>query len=414
MCQQSLCNDNAIIKNSEIHDPLHNDRNPVCQRCILKFAENWLIGIASSIVFAMLDLLDFILCLVYGWADYLLEKEWTPCYCCFNGLKSKRDLSETLYSRKNFVRNLITGAVCWMKKFRKNGADSVTETSNRKFKHVGGRWSDCACHKCLSPDTHKLYVAQGSHSCASSSDVIFIHGFLSSSSFWTETIYPKFSEAAKSNYRFFAVDLLGFGKSPKPLNCLYTVKEHVDMIEQSVIHPYHVKSFHLVAHSMGCIIALALASKYPNALKSITLLSPPYYPAPSGEQANHFVMKRCAPKTIWPLLAFGSSVMSWYEHVGRTVCLVVCKNHRFWEWILKKSVWKRVPNYQIEDFTRHTHFSAWHSFHNVICGAAQEMDKYLEIVSETDCKVMILHGREDKVVPLECSLAIQLRVGKSE
>ncbi|GLJ50284.1 hypothetical protein SUGI_1070900 [Cryptomeria japonica] len=245
-------------------------------------------------------------------------------------------------------------------------------------------------------------------------DVIFIHGFLSSSSFWTQTVYPRFSEAVKSNYRLFSVDLLGFGKSPKPINCLYTVEEHIDMIERSVFHPYGVKSFHLVAHSMGCIIALALASKYPNALKSITLLSPPCYPAPPGEQPSHFVLKRIAPKTIWPLLAFGSSIMSWYEHVGRTVCLVVCKNHRLWEWILKQLVRNRIVDYRIEDTTRHTHFSAWHNFHSVICGTAQEMDKYLEVVGQTDCEVMILHGKEDKVVSVDCSLAIKSRISKTK
>lgn len=42
------------------------------------------------------------------------------------------------------------------------------------------------------------------------------------------------------------------------------------------------------------------------------------------------------------------------------------------------------------------------------------MDKYIEVVGQTDCKVMILHGKEDKVVPLDCSLAIKSRVSKSK
>ncbi|XP_059069012.1 probable lysophospholipase BODYGUARD 1 isoform X2 [Cryptomeria japonica] len=415
MCQQSLFKDKDINKSSELDQPLADVGNPVSQRCILKSIGNALIGILNLIVFAFLDLLDFILCLVYRLVDYLVEKERTPCYC-YNGNKSKEGLSETLYSRKNFARDLVVVVVCFMKKHGKTGVDSVPEKSNCKFKHLGGRWSDCACHRCLSPDTEKLYVAvggqdirrkastdqggaarqrrrraylncsshSGSHSCASGMDVIFIHGFLSSSSFWTQTVYPRFSEAVKSNYRLFSVDLLGFGKSPKPINCLYTVEEHIDMIERSVFHPYGVKSFHLVAHSMGCIIALALASKYPNALKSITLLSPPCYPAPPGEQPSHFVLKRIAPKTIWPLLAFGSSIMSW------------------------------IVDYRIEDTTRHTHFSAWHNFHSVICGTAQEMDKYLEVVGQTDCEVMILHGKEDKVVSVDCSLAIKSRISKTK
>jgi hypothetical protein len=105
-------------------------------------------------------------------------------------------------------------------------------------------------------------------------DVLFIHGFISSSAFWTETLFPNFSHAAKSTYRLFAIDLLGFGRSPKPADSLYTLREHLDMIEQSVLEPYEVKSFHIVAHSLGCILALALAVKHPGSVKSLTLLAP--------------------------------------------------------------------------------------------------------------------------------------------
>lgn len=46
------------------------------------------------------------------------------------------------------------------------------------------------------------------------------------------------------------------------------------MIEKSVVLPLEMTTFHLVAHSMGCIIALALAAKYPKNVKSITLVAP--------------------------------------------------------------------------------------------------------------------------------------------
>jgi pimeloyl-ACP methyl ester carboxylesterase len=105
-------------------------------------------------------------------------------------------------------------------------------------------------------------------------DVLFVHGFISSSAFWTETLFPNFSNAAKSTYRLFAIDLLGFGRSPKPADSLYTLREHLDMIEQSVLEPYKVESFHIVAHSLGCILALALAVKHPGSVKSLTLLAP--------------------------------------------------------------------------------------------------------------------------------------------
>lgn len=422
----------AANNRCEFDSPEHDMGDTVSARIGVKIMEA-LVAVLSFVVFALLDVLDFTLCTVYRLADYLMEKDWSPCYCSYPFISSvnSEKLSETLYYRKNFVRELVY----WMKKLtkylgrRKCGRESLqTVSSVRQVQGVRvarkvGRWSDCCCQRCASwnsSDKGKLYFflgGQGSSTCASSGDlidsesnVILIHGFLSSSSLWIETIYPSLSEATKLAYRFFAVDLLGFGKSPKPSNCSYTVTQHVDMIEQSVLLPYKVNSFHLVAHSMGCIIALALAAKHPNMLRSITLLSPPYFPAPAGEQASQFTLKNIAPKKIWPFLTFGASIMSWYEHVGRTVCLIVCKNHQIWEWILKQLRCNRKPNFLVEDLTRHTHYSAWHNFHNVICGAAGEMDKYLEIVKESKCKVMIMHGKQDGVLPATCSLAIKRKI----
>ncbi|KAK2637640.1 hypothetical protein Ddye_025435 [Dipteronia dyeriana] len=45
------------------------------------------------------------------------------------------------------------------------------------------------------------------------------------------------------------------------------------MIEKSVIFPFDLKSFHVVAHSMGCTIALAVSTKYSKSVKSVTLVA---------------------------------------------------------------------------------------------------------------------------------------------
>lgn len=106
-------------------------------------------------------------------------------------------------------------------------------------------------------------------------NVIFIHGFLASSSYWTNTVFKYLPETTeKTNYRFFAVDLLGFGDSPKPRDCRYSLQEHVEMIEKSVILPNNLTSFHVVAHSMGCIVAVALAAKFSGSVKSVALVAP--------------------------------------------------------------------------------------------------------------------------------------------
>ncbi|KAK9170640.1 hypothetical protein Syun_002780 [Stephania yunnanensis] len=244
-------------------------------------------------------------------------------------------------------------------------------------------------------------------------NVIFFHGCLSSSSFWTETVFPNLSEVGNQKYRLFAVDLLGFGRSPKPWDCLYTLNEHVDMVQKSVLSPFNLESFHIVAHSMGCIIALAFAAKNVNSVKSITLIAPPYFPS-LEEKASLNALNRLAQKRLWPPLLFGSAVMSWYEHVGRSVCFLICRNHRILEWAFKPLAGKRYF-FVLQDLMRHTHHSAWHSMHNVICGGAKLVDRYLETLNnESGSPLTVIQGNKDQVVPMECSLNMKLKSPRTE
>ncbi|CAN6466378.1 unnamed protein product [Victoria cruziana] len=433
------------------------------------------LDVVSFLVFCLLDLLDAILCYLFKVVDFLVEHEWKPCYCssgqdaivssgkilvseqgrskivclCASELRLE-DISETLYSRTSMVSEIkrsTAARVMELKGMAKDDRDMVraqeTHRSGRvrsayrinsaivemlqagkfgrQMAHPVLRWSDCSCHKCVSWCTspkEALYVrADGVREPQNKeiTDVLFIHGFISSSVFWTETLFPNFSDDAKSKYRLLAVDLLGFGRSPKPSDSLYTLTEHIDMIERFVLDAYRVKSFHIVAHSLGCIIAIALAVKYPTSVKSLTLLSPPYFPVPKGEEGSQYVLRQVAPRRVWPPMAFGASVASWYEHVSRTVCLVVCRNHRLWDFIARQVTRNRMRTYMVEGFCCHTHHAAWHTLHNIICGAANKMDGYLEQLAKLDlCPVTVLHGTDDEVLPLDCSYAFKSKVPKAE
>ncbi|KAJ0048410.1 hypothetical protein Pint_14815 [Pistacia integerrima] len=408
----------------------------------------------SFIVFSFLDLLDFVLCFVYKVVDFFIEAEWKPCYCSsakeaitssgkilvseqgeskIVRLTSTKlhleEISDTLYTRPSLVSEVSKLTVNELKRLK---VDGTIIQSCEKIKiemlqgKIGGqqfhpipRWSDCDCKFCnswtsCSRDT--LFVkAEGRKDHKAREDVLFIHGFISSSAFWTETLFPNFSTAAKSKYRLFAIDLLGFGRSPKPTDSLYTLREHLDMIEKSVIEPNKVKSFHIVAHSLGCILALALAVKYPKSIKSLTLLAPPYFPVPKGEQATQYMMRRVAPRQVWPLIAFGASMACWYEHISRTICLLICKNHRLWEFLTKLVTRNRIRTFLLEGFFCHTHNAAWHTLHNIICGTASKLDGYLDAVRDRlKCDVHIFHGRDDELIPVECSHNVQSRIPRAK
>ncbi|XWS61522.1 hypothetical protein CRYUN_Cryun07bG0132400 [Craigia yunnanensis] len=420
----------------------------------------------SFIVFCILDLLDFILCFVYKVADFCIEAEWKPCSCssaeeaitgsgkilvseqgeskivCLTASKLQlEDISDTLYSRPSLVTEVSKLTVNELKKLKwdgtiiqscekiKKGTVRSTFTINstivemlqgkmvEQHLHRIPRWSDCDCEHCnswTSSNKDTLFVKAEGLKDKAREDVLFIHGFISSSAFWTETLFPNFSSTAKSTYRLLAVDLLGFGRSPKPTDSLYTLREHVDMIEKSVLEAYKVQSFHIVAHSLGCILALALAVKHPGSVKSLTLLAPPYYPVPKGESATQYVMRRVAPRRVWPVMAFCASIGCWYEHLSRTVCLVICKNHRLWEFLAKLFTRNRIRTFLLEGFFCHTHNAAWHTLHNIIFGTASKFDRYLDVVrDQLKCDVTIFHGKDDEVIPLECSYNVQRRIPRA-
>ncbi|KAK6140797.1 hypothetical protein DH2020_025458 [Rehmannia glutinosa] len=440
-------------------------------RSILTMTGRLLNEILSFIVFTLLDMVDFILCYAYKIADFFVEAEWKPCYCsspkeaitCSGKIlvseqgESKivrvtctklqlEEISDTLYTRPSLVSEVSKSTIIHSSKMISGqgvGPARSTFTVNSTIVEmlqgrIGRqqilpipRWSDCDCKTCTSwtsSGKETLFVKADGAKDNVQEDVLFIHGFISSSAFWTETLYPNFSKCAKSKYRLLAVDLLGFGRSPKPTDSLYTLKEHLDMIERSVLEPYNVKCFHIVAHSLGCILALALAVKHPASVKSLTLLAPwglicmgmktnwqPYFPAPKGEQATQHMMRRVAPRRVWPLIAFGASIACWYEHISRTVCLVVCKNHRLWEFLTKLITRNRMRTYLIEGFFLHTHNAAWHTLHNIICGTAGKMEGYLEEVqNRLKCHVTIFHGKDDELIPVECSYNVQSKIPRAQ
>ena len=68
----------------------------------------------------------------------------------------------------------------------------------------------------------------------------------------------------------------------------------------------------------------------------------------------------------------------------------------------------------MDGFFCHTHNASWHTFHNIICGSAAKVDGYLDVVREQlSCDVIVFHGRDDELLPIDCSHAIQSKVPRA-
>lgn len=74
----------------------------------------------------------------------------------------------------------------------------------------------------------------------------------------------------------------------------------------------------------------------------------------------------------------------------------------------------RIRTYLVEGFCCHTHNAAWHTLHNIIFGTACKMEGYLEVVkNRLKCDVTVIHGRDDELIPVECSYNVQSRIPRA-
>lgn len=100
--------------------------------------------------------------------------------------------------------------------------------------------------------------------------LVLLHGIESSGHYW-DGIVP----ALATNNHIVAVDLLGYGDSPKPNNIAYSIEDQVAYLHNT-LQQLNLPKVAIAAHSLGTIIALAYAAKYPNAVTKLTMIAPVY------------------------------------------------------------------------------------------------------------------------------------------
>lgn len=103
--------------------------------------------------------------------------------------------------------------------------------------------------------------------------IVLLHGFLGSKWDWSK-LAPKL---VREGYRVVAIDLLGFGRAPKPLSATYGYDDHIDHINVVLKKLNIDKPFILIGHSMGALIAKRYTLEYSQNVKKLVLLHPPLY-----------------------------------------------------------------------------------------------------------------------------------------
>lgn len=154
---------------------------------VLVLTGNFMNEFMSIIVFAILDLIDFLLCYTYRVVDFTFEAGWKPCYCssagealasrhgetktnvCFLSTKFQLEgMSDTLYTRSSLLSEIskltsvsrlkteTNSVIQRIDKFikgrlRSTNFDIIEMLQGRivgQQSHPVPRWSDCDCQTC--------------------------------------------------------------------------------------------------------------------------------------------------------------------------------------------------------------------------------------------------------------------------
>jgi len=129
---------------------------------------------------------------------------------------------------------------------------------------------DLVVREILRDEVHglALRLRQGS-----GSPVLLLPGIDEHASHWRPV-----AEALATNHEVAALDLLGFGESPAPLACHYTLADHAAAVLTTVRREFPGRSVELVGNAFGATVALAAAATAPSVISAVTAVSPALVP----------------------------------------------------------------------------------------------------------------------------------------
>ncbi len=108
--------------------------------------------------------------------------------------------------------------------------------------------------------------------------VVFLHGIGNSSKAWNEV-----TKRLPKHVKAVSIDLLGFGASPKPHWAIYNAKTQARSVQATLFSMGIFNNVTIVGHSLGALVAVEVAKRYPFVVKRLVLCSPPLYKPESDD-----------------------------------------------------------------------------------------------------------------------------------
>ncbi|USG65877.1 alpha/beta hydrolase [Brevibacillus ruminantium] len=204
--------------------------------------------------------------------------------------------------------------------------------------------------------------------------LVFLPGITGTHRYWEERV----ANLAERK-RLLLVDPLGFGQSEKPLDAIYSVDRHVEELRRALASE---PPFTLVGHSMGAILAVAYAARYPEQVDRLHLLSLP-----------------CFDNRADAAAAMGFPYGLLYTNRFLAIAGCIAGRKLFGRFLTKIPAFLQLyPREVLEDVTTHHWQSFSSSLEEVIFN--HDVKKDLRRLPKT-LSVSFVHGDADQVAPLE-------------
>lgn len=102
--------------------------------------------------------------------------------------------------------------------------------------------------------------------------VLLLHGWPEFADCWNETLIA----LGAAGYRAVAVDQRGYAENARPGDVAAYAAEHLQSDVLAFANQLDAKSFHLIAHDWGGLVAWGLASAHPHRVASLSVLATPH------------------------------------------------------------------------------------------------------------------------------------------
>jgi pimeloyl-ACP methyl ester carboxylesterase len=122
--------------------------------------------------------------------------------------------------------------------------------------------------------------------------VLFLHGWLGSWRYWMPSM-----EAVSHKHRTYALDLWGFGDSDKS-KPRYEISDYVTLLNNFTDN-MGIREAPIIGHSLGAMIALEYAVRYPDRVSKLVTVSLPITPDSISRKLVDFTSNSVFSKVLW-------------------------------------------------------------------------------------------------------------------